>query len=82
MTASLADEANERLAFIELWENGVFITSGVSAIPYLDAGLSTANVCHSQVLFLTAGRNYTWRFSSGSNNTADLRWLIVYITRI
>jgi hypothetical protein len=82
MNASLSDEANERAANIELYENGVFITSASAAIPYLDTGISFASVSLSRNLFLTSGRSYTWRFSSVAQGTADLRSLIVYITRI
>ena len=82
MNASFSDDANERLAGIELYENGVFITSAAAAIPYLDSNTSFANVSLSRNFFLTAGRSYTWRFSSASQGTADMRSLIVYITRV
>ena len=82
MNASFSDDANERLVAIELYENGVFITSGAGAIPYLDTNTSFTSVSVSRVFFLTAGRSYTWRFSSASQGTADLRSLIVYVTRV
>ena len=82
MNASFSDDANERFAGLELYENGVFITSASAAIPYLDTNTSFTSVSLSRNLFLTSGRSYTWRFSSASQNTADLRSLIVYITRI
>ena len=82
MNASFSDDANERFAGIELYENGVFITSASAAIPYLDTNTSFAYVSLSRNLFLTSGRSYTWRFSSSSQGTAELRSLIVYITRV
>lgn len=82
ITATLVDTADERVAGIEFYNNGAFVDSSASAIPYLESGISFADVCFSKHISLVAGRSYTWRFSSASTGTADLRAFNVFIMRI
>lgn len=82
MTATFSDSADERIAGIELYNNGVFVDSSASAIPYLESGVSFADVCFSKHVALVAGRSYTWRFSSVATGTADLRAFNAFILRV
>lgn len=82
MTATFVDTADERVAGIEFYNNGTFVDSSASAIPYLESNTSFADVCFSKYISLVAGRSYTWRFSSASTGTADLRAFNAFIMRV
>jgi hypothetical protein len=82
MTATLNDDVAERYGALELYENGVFIVAAAGGITIGEVGTNFASLARGMALTLTAGRSYTWRFSSINNGTANLSDLVVFVMRI